>query len=134
VDRDVNAHAAEHHVHRRVRQRPAGRMTRKDKLSPVSIFPACAGWLLREWKGARGAGGPPSSVRRAGSTRRFRRSISSHRMPSSSPERAAVRMQSSSATAANASRSRRLAMNAGTSSYGIAAWWPRVSLEGRGNR
>lgn len=62
------------------------------------------------------------------------RSISDHSAPSTSPDRLAHRMQSSSARAAIPSRARSSTMNAGTSVYGSAAWWPLVSRWRLGSR
>jgi hypothetical protein len=64
----------------------------------------------------------PAFMRSAGIVQTFEiKSISDHLAPSASPERAAVRIRNSKASAAIASRSRSLPIKAGTSWYGSAA-------------
>ena len=127
MDRDVDFHAAQHMSIAMFDSGLPRRWPAKTKSPRFDFCQLCRMATARVERGTRCW--RPAFIRAAGTVQTScRRSISSQRIPSSSPDRAAVRMQSSSATAANASRSRRLAMNAGTSSYGIAAWWPRVSL------
>ncbi len=110
----ANAHAAQEHVQRHHGKRLFGPLARKEEIACPRLGKRFEDRQRRAQRGTRCS--RPAFIRFAGTVQTLPvKSISSQSRPRISPERAAVKMQNSSASAAIPSRSRKSAIKAGTS-------------------